>query len=77
MKSEWVFTTLEAEKSYRTESFGMQMNNVNEVRKQHLLKMNVDINKVKDIGKNGKSNQSNQLLEIIYIKKCKYVVSKL
>lgn len=50
--------------AYRTEPFRMQMDNINEVTKQHLLKMNVDINKVKDIGENGKLNQLYQLLGI-------------
>ena len=50
--------------SYRTESFRMQMDNINEVTKQHLLKMNVDINKVENMGESGKSNQLYQLLGI-------------
>lgn len=50
--------------SYRTESFRMQMDNINEVTKQHLLKMNVDINKAKIMRESGKSNQLYQLLGI-------------
>lgn len=50
--------------AYRTESFRMQMDSINEMRKQHLLKMNVDINKVENMGEGGKSNQLYQLLGI-------------
>ena len=40
------------------------MDNINEVTKQQLLKMNVDINKVENMGESGKSNQLYQLLGI-------------
>lgn len=50
--------------AYRTESFRIHMDKINDITKQHISKMNIDVDEVRDLKSNGKETQLYQLLGI-------------
>lgn len=50
--------------AYRTESFRMHMDKINDITKQHISKMNIDVDEVRSLKSNGKETQLYQLLGI-------------